>query len=343
MAKRKDAMALFEAISKTKAKPGGQVLPPHVGIQPQPVKAESRAVLYVQPTSGGESAEPGDGPPAGPVPSVSATRGTWVSDAQDRAQSEPLTGSYEPDTGPVVAGRAEVDRPAPAKMPESETTPAVVKLPKPAVTVKPPSSGGVPMVRAAVSAPPASRGGVGFGPSTPRLVAMVLAAALVIGGGVWYVARSGAVQDDSSRNQHQAAADGTQAGLGVHEELPPPPPEIVPGKYYMVVQDTGGGEEKHRQAAIQIAEWLTKRDIPAVAGQGTNGHWGVLACRPFDERPWREDANGKPAYSREAEAFARDIEKLGKEYFDQTRTYKFNQTNSKGVFSPFFVPVRVNN
>jgi len=83
MAKRKDSMALFEAISRTKAKQG-QVLPPHVGISPQPIKAESRTVLYTPPADASTNAA--DQTPAVPgaavPPSAAAARAQAMAAAQ---------------------------------------------------------------------------------------------------------------------------------------------------------------------------------------------------------------------------------------------------------------------
>jgi len=83
MGKRKDSMALFEAISRTKAKQG-QVLPPHVGISPQPIKAESRTVLYTPPAdaSTDAAAQTPSVPGAAVPPSAAAARAQAFAAAQ---------------------------------------------------------------------------------------------------------------------------------------------------------------------------------------------------------------------------------------------------------------------
>jgi len=354
MAKRKDAMALFEAISKTQAKPGGQVLPPHVGISPQPVKAESRAVLYVPPTEGGETAEPGAAPPP---PPVSGARGTWVPAAKppsspDRtgasesvpngsagghvaAPGAPANG-YVPETNVPVGGYV----PATERTPESAVVPVVVRPPK--TSAAPPRqssvSNGVPMARAAMSAPPTTRGDSSSGWSKPRLVALILAAVLVVGA-IWYVA----VKPGSSRNPAGSGDGPSQASVGAvgqDEELPPPP-EFLPGKWYLVVESISPNEANPEQAAVHIATWLTQRDVPAAAKttrRAGRDIWVVMAYQRFDEVPWR-DVNGKPVYNPGPTEFAKKIEGLGKEYFRQFRTYQFKQTNPKGEFTPLYVRI----
>ena len=323
MAKRKGAMALFEAISKTQAKPGGQVLPPHVGIQPQPVKAESRAVLYVPPTEGGETAEPGAAPPP---PPAGAMRGTFVPAAKPQASPD-RTGSYEPASGGTAAGG-----PVPVSVPESALTPAVVKPPKTSAAPKP-TANSVPMSRAAMAVPPTTRNDVSAGRSRPRLVALVLAAVLVVGA-IWYLA----VRPGSG--SPSAAGDGsTQAGIGQSESLPPPPQEFLSGKYYLVVENTRGATAKHKADAESIAAWLTQRNEPAAAMfNDRHNHWVVMAYQRFDEKPY-DDVNGKTVYNKAAVEFAKKIEGFGKEYFRQNRTYQFKQTNRNGEFTPSYVRI----
>jgi len=317
MAKRKDAMALFEAISQTKAKPGGQVLPPHVGISPQPAKAESRAVLYVSPTDGGETAEPGAMPPP---PPTSSPRGTWVTDAQARATQGQPAGAYESAT---------------ERAPESSALPVVIRTP---AAVKSPASSAA-MPRSAVSAPPTTRSQPRLAWPKPRLAAVALAMVLLIGA-VWYLAaRSGqAPQGQDNATGPVQAGLGTQ--VGQHEELPPPPSEFLPGKYYLVVEDTAGDTPQHEQAAVHMANWLTDKGVPAVASRNPRlKRWVVIAYQRFDEVPYSEPVKGKTVYNKEATDFAKKIEGLGKDYFRQYRTYQFKQTNRNGEFTPSYVRI----
>jgi len=346
MAKRKDAMALFEAISKTQAKPGGQVLPPHVGIQPQPVKAESRAVLYVPPTEGGETAEPGSAPP--PPPSGGA-RGTFSPAARPLVPPE-RTGLYVPVQNSASGGQVAVPGMTVAEFvpaaevipsaevvpagrpPESSVTPVVAGAAKTSATTRPASPiSSAPVARAAASAPPVARDDSSSW-SRPRVVALILAAILVVGA-VWFLTVK------PKGGPEAPVGDATQAGLGAtgqSEELPTPPQEFRAGSWYLLVEDTGSNE----QAAVHIADWLTQRNVPAAAVfNPKNSRWGVMARQPFDDVPYRV-VNGKTEYNAEASELAKTVESMGKVYFSQYRTYKFLQTNPAGEFTPRYVPIK---
>lgn len=85
----------------------------------------------------------------------------------------------------------------------------------------------------------------------------------------------------------------------------PPAPKRVPGKYYLVIQQLPGKSSQDLADARGIEKFCNANNTPGEVWQ-TSKYYYVLGFRPFDSYP--------ATLSAEANKYAQEIEKLGREY-----------------------------
>ncbi len=127
----------------------------------------------------------------------------------------------------------------------------------------------------------------------------------------------------------RAKGGGGPSGKGVAN---PTGADRQKGKWYLVIQALGGRTPEDLKEAARIAAFCKAHGEPATVAEYTTPRSGkqryiVWSLRPFG-------FSGKP--SDEALAYARKIEKLGKEYFEKHKTYDFRQRTAGGNFDPWF-------
>lgn len=139
----------------------------------------------------------------------------------------------------------------------------------------------------------------------------------------------GPSQQDGSANGAEASTQPPMLGIN-----PVRPPDRAlaarsgqrdPKRYYLIVESLKGKSQSDYAEAERIVAFCQERSLPAdIVLMGDRlAIWGLLGFR-------RDD-------SPEALAHARRVEKVGQEYFDTYKTYKFLQRKKEdGPFRPFF-------
>ena len=113
----------------------------------------------------------------------------------------------------------------------------------------------------------------------------------------------------------------------------PKPPERMPGKYYLVIQQLRGKSAQDLKDARGIARWCKDKGVAAEVWQ-TPRYYYVWAYRPLDSYQDTLKAG--------AIQYAKDIEKLGREYSKhaaktrgELKRYDFRQRKG-GKLEPHF-------
>jgi hypothetical protein len=115
---------------------------------------------------------------------------------------------------------------------------------------------------------------------------------------------------------------------------PVAPGQRQPGKWYLVIQSMTGVEQQHLADAGQIVAFCKAQGHGATVARynprSGKQRYIVWSLKPFDK-----------AGSAEAQAYARQIEELGKKYRQAGGKYNFQQrTSPSAKFDPWFEPYR---
>jgi len=110
----------------------------------------------------------------------------------------------------------------------------------------------------------------------------------------------------------------------------PAPPQREEGKYYLVIERLQGDSAEDREEARRIVRFLAERGEPATVQTfraGGKTFYGVWSLRPFGSSD-----------SEAAIQYAERTERLGEEYFDKYKTYRFQQRRRPGAeLTPSYV------
>jgi len=126
-------------------------------------------------------------------------------------------------------------------------------------------------------------------------------------------ATAGGAQTDSPE---QSGSVGKQA---------PASTSRTSGYYYLVIQDLQGNTEDKKKEADRIVEFCKARGEPATVNtyKGSIVVWSLVGFNSPNEKAARD--------------YAKKVEQLGQNYFQEYKTYDFRQKRA-GRFDPLFLP-----
>jgi hypothetical protein len=139
----------------------------------------------------------------------------------------------------------------------------------------------------------------------------VTALIVLVAGAFWLGLVSGGHVQPSPRDAAAVAGGLADAGQGAAADVP----KRQAGKYYMVIQDLQGSSAQQREEAERIVSFLAERGEAAeVRTLTAGGDYVVWSFKAFDTTDGPDVGN-----------YADWIERLGGDYFDKHRTYRFGQ------------------
>lgn len=143
----------------------------------------------------------------------------------------------------------------------------------------------------------------------------------------------GPLKDRTPVGRHVLGGAVTSGG-GPGEQRGPAASGRAQGKAYLVVQGLLGASDEDLEEAKRIAAWIGQQGEPATVARYTNPRTGKQRYIVWSLKPFPGSCIHEPDEA--ANAYARNIEVLGKRYFDKYKTYDFRQRMADGKFNPWF-------